>query len=141
MNDAVRGELKGYEVGDEPCARLLGSRLLESDPDPGRVRLSYEAGDAFCNPAGVVQGGFVAAMLDQTMFMAGIARLGPGFLLPTLEFKVSYLAPVLPGRLFGAGRIVRAGRRTLFLEAELSTADGELLATASATARIRARSA
>ncbi len=145
MNDTpqaaapARGELQGFAIGDEPCARLLGVRVLAREADPGRARLAFSADQRFCNPAGVVQGGFVAAMLDQCMFMAGVARLGEGFLFPTLEFKVSYLAPVPPGALEGEGVVLRAGRRTIFQEARLWDPEGNLLATSSATSRVRER--
>jgi uncharacterized protein (TIGR00369 family) len=53
-----------------------------------------------------VQGGFLAAMLDDTMGPALVATLPAGHFAPTLELKVSYLRPARVGPLFGEGRIV-----------------------------------
>ena len=40
--------------------------------------VAFTAGDAFLNAAGVVHGGFLAAMLDDTMGPALVAGLEPG---------------------------------------------------------------
>ena len=50
-----------------PCARHLGWTLLDYDAAAGWARLGFTARPDFLNPAGAVQGGFVAAMLDDTM--------------------------------------------------------------------------
>jgi uncharacterized protein (TIGR00369 family) len=120
-----------------PVALLLGWRLHEIDPRSGTIVVEYEAKPEFANPMGNVQGGIIAAMLDDTMGPALVATLPEGKFAPTLEMKVSYLeaAPV-GGRLFGHGRVVRSGRTIAFLAADLLDEQGRLVATASATARI-----
>ena len=50
-----------------PAARTLGWELLAVDPDAGTIEVAFAAGEAFLNPAGVIQGGFLAAMLDDTL--------------------------------------------------------------------------
>jgi acyl-coenzyme A thioesterase PaaI-like protein len=49
---------------------------------------------------------------------------------------VSFLRPARPGRLIGRGRIVHRDGDLVFLEASLSDADGAVIATATATARV-----
>jgi acyl-coenzyme A thioesterase PaaI-like protein len=49
---------------------------------------------------------------------------------------VSFVRPARPGTLIGEGRVVSRGRTIAFLAGELSTAAGELVATATATAYI-----
>ena len=85
---------------------------------------------------GVVQGGFLAAMLDDTMGPALVATLEPDQFAPTLELKVNFLRPARPGRLVGIGRVVHRGGTIAFLAGELQDSDGRVLATATATARI-----
>jgi uncharacterized protein (TIGR00369 family) len=65
-----------------------------------------------------------------------MATLPDGQVAPTLELKVSFLRPALPGRITGTGRVVHRGGSIAFLEGELRDEAGELLATATATARI-----
>jgi molybdopterin converting factor subunit 1 len=113
---------------------LLGMRPLHAEP--GHVRMEFHASEQFLNPAGMVQGGFLTAMLDDTMGPAAIAQLGPGHFTPTLELKVSFLRPARTGRLVCDGRVVHMGKSVAFLEGSLADADGNVVATATATARV-----
>ena len=85
---------------------------------------------------GNVQGGLLAAMLDDTMGPALVATLPAGQFAPTLEMKISYFEPAKVGVLWGHGRVVKRGGSTAFLEGDLTDDDGRLLARASATARV-----
>ena len=128
-------ELVGDHVLELPrYVDLLGMRPLLAEP--GHVRMEFTATEQFLNPAGVVQGGFITAMLDDTMGPAAVAQLGPGHFAPTLELKVSFLRPVGPGRLIGDGRVVHMGKSVAFLEGSLADEQGNVVATATATARI-----
>ena len=62
--------------------------------------------------------------------------LEPGQIAPTLELKVSFLRPAKLGPLVGRGRVAHKTRSVAFLEGELLNLAGEVVATASATARI-----
>lgn len=128
-------ELVGNHVLELPgYVDLLGMRPLSAEP--GHVRMEFTATEQFLNPAGVVQGGFITAMLDDTMGPAAVAQLGAGHFAPTLELKVSFLRPVGPGRLVGDGRVVHMGRSVVFLEGSLVDDEGNVVATATATARV-----
>jgi molybdopterin converting factor subunit 1 len=128
-------ELVGNHVLELPgYVDLLGMRPLSAEP--GHVRMEFTATEQFLNPAGVVQGGFITAMLDDTMGPAAVAQLGAGHFAPTLELKVSFLRPVGPGRLIGDGRVVHMGKSVAFLEGSLTDDDGNVVATATATARV-----
>ncbi len=128
---AVRGEVPG-----PPAAKLLGFKVLEAVPGSGRIRVQFEATDEFTNPIGNVQGGILAAMLDDTMGPALATTFGAHEFAPTLELKVSFVRPGKPGPIFGTGWVVHRGGSVAFLQGELHDAAGELLATGSATARL-----
>jgi uncharacterized protein (TIGR00369 family) len=119
-----------------PAAVLLGFELLEVEPERGRIRVQFAAKPEFTNPIGDIQGGFLAAMLDDTLGPALVATLPRDQFAPTLELKVNFIRPARPGILIGEGRIVSRGRSIAFLAGELTTETGELVATATATARI-----
>jgi uncharacterized protein (TIGR00369 family) len=119
------------------AAVLLGWELLQVDPEAGTIEIAFRADERFLNPAGVVQGGFLAAMLDDTLGPALVATLGPGEWAPTTDLHVQFLAPARPGRLVGRGRIVRRGAGIAFLAGELLREDAVVAATAVATASIR----
>jgi uncharacterized protein (TIGR00369 family) len=120
-----------------PAALLLGWELLSVDPDEGTIEVAFTATEQFLNPVGVVQGGLLAAMLDDTLGPALVATLGPGEFAPTAALHVQFLRPARPGRLVGRGRIVRRGAGVGFLAGELLDESGEVVATASATAVVR----
>jgi uncharacterized protein (TIGR00369 family) len=121
------------------AAVTLGWELVAVNPDEGTIEVAFAATDAFLNPAGVVQGGFLAAMLDDTLGPALVAGLDPGDFAPTTDLHVQFLRPAKPGRLLGRGRVVRRGRDVGFLAGELLDEDGAVVAVATATAQIRAR--
>jgi uncharacterized protein (TIGR00369 family) len=85
---------------------------------------------------GNVQGGFICAMLDDTLGPALVATLPKDHFAPTIELKVNFMRPAKPGVLIGTGRVVSRGGTIAFLAGELTSEQGELLATATATARI-----
>jgi len=122
--------------GAPPCATTLGAQLLSVEP--GHVRIRFDARLEFCNGMGNVQGGFLAAMLDDSMGPALFTLLDDGQFAPTLEMKVSFLRAANPGPVTGEGRVAHRTRNVAFLEGTLSTEGGDVLATATATARILA---
>jgi len=50
-----------------PSSKLLGWHLLDARPGEGWIRIGFDGRKDFCNPAGFIQGGILAAMLDDTM--------------------------------------------------------------------------
>jgi uncharacterized protein (TIGR00369 family) len=116
-------------------SRTLGFRLLAVNQAARRVEVAFEpAIEAVGNPMGQVQGGYVCAMLDECMSVAGMIASGMTCVVPTLEMKTSFLRPALPGPLKGVGWVVKWGRTICFTEGELYDPEGRLLAKASATA-------
>jgi uncharacterized protein (TIGR00369 family) len=119
-----------------PAAQTLGFKLHDVDPAAGTIHVEFDAKPEFLNPLGAVQGGFLAAMLDDTLGPALIATLPPDQFAPTIELKVNFIKPAQPGVIHGFGRVVSRGGTIAFLSGELKTPQGELIATATATARI-----
>jgi uncharacterized protein (TIGR00369 family) len=119
-----------------PCAHLLGWEMLEEDPEHGRVRLRFQGRPEFVNPAGFIQGGLLAAMLDDAMGPAALVMSGGTLFTSTINLQVSYLAPAKPGPLIAEGRVVQMGKTVAFLEAELSDENGVVVARATSAARL-----
>jgi len=117
-----------------PTALMLGYRMLALDSQRGWVRIRYEGKPEFCNPMGNVQGGIIAAMLDDAAATSAVVKAGERIVVPTLEFKTSFFAPARQGELFAEGRCLKLGKRAAFMEADLFDADGKLLARMSCTA-------
>ncbi|WP_343698585.1 PaaI family thioesterase [Caulobacter sp.] len=116
-------------------SQTLGFELLAVRQADREVEVGFTArADLLCNPMGQIQGGYVCAMLDEAMSVAGMISSGMTHVVPTLEMKTSFLRPAMPGRLRGVGRVVKWGRTVCFTEGELYDAEGHLLAKASGTA-------
>ncbi|OGB25457.1 MAG: phenylacetic acid degradation protein [Burkholderiales bacterium RIFCSPLOWO2_02_FULL_57_36] len=118
------------------AARTLGANIISVDFDTGAIEIEFEGKEEFINPAGKIQGGFLSAMLDDTMGPALAATLKADEFAPTLDLHVQFLSPAVPGKLHGVGRVVRRGGAVCFLAGELSQG-GKVVATAIATALIR----
>ncbi len=126
--------IERFNAKQPPTGILFGMKVLEVDQDAGRVRMSFEIDGRFCNPRGTVQGGIVAAMLDDAAAFAGIIALGvPGFI-ASMELKTSFFAAAMPGTLYAEGRCLKMGKSSCFLEADLTAADGKLLARLTSSA-------
>ena len=121
-----------------PAAVLLGWELVSVDPEAGTIEVAFTATERFLNLSGMIQGGFLAAMLDATLGPALSSSLGPGQFAPTTDLHVQFLRPAHPGRLTGRGRVVRRGKDIAFMAGELLDDADQVVAAATATAQIRA---
>lgn len=84
---------------------------------------------------GGVQGGLVAGYLDDVMGYAFVAATG-GELAPlNLDIAMTLIRLIPEGAIIlGKGRVVKAGRRVVFLEGELLAEDGTIYARSTSTA-------
>jgi uncharacterized protein (TIGR00369 family) len=121
-----------------PCAILLSLDILEAERETGRVTITFTAKPEFCNASGNIQGGFLAAMLDDCMGPAILIATNAEAFPSTIDLNVQFLAPAKPGQLIGKGRVVKIGKTIGFVEAELEDASGSILARATASVRITA---
>ena len=117
-----------------PGSALLGFKMVAVDRPAMQVEVQFDAKGDFCNPMRQIQGGYLCAMLDECMSVAGMVASDMTCVLPTLEMKTSFMRPTLPGTLRGIGRVVKYGRTIAFTEGELYDSDNRLLAKATATA-------
>ena len=118
-----------------PCMMTLNGSAIEMNREEQSLKMNFTIPLEFCHSGNVVQGGFVAAMLDATMAHTVFAHFDKIVGLPTLELKISYLRPSLAGSFSVEGSIVRAGKSIVFLQGKLFNGQGELTATASSTAK------
>ncbi|MBT4522855.1 MAG: PaaI family thioesterase [Halieaceae bacterium] len=118
------------------CVNSLGGSVVGVDPDNNSASMAFTIGPEFCHSGNIVQGGFVAAMLDAAMSHTVFGCIDNVGSLASLELKISYLAPSLTGTYTATGQIVKAGKSIAFLQGKLFASDGTLTATASSTAKI-----
>lgn len=116
------------------CDLTLGMVCVDKEA-PGRTVWRMAADERFTNPAGVLQGGFLAAFCDSSMGAAAVTSArGRAVAVANAEMKISFLAPVRPGgTLICEAEVVSSGRRVAFVEAGVRDGDGRLVARASST--------
>ncbi len=117
-----------------PHAELMGVAFDGFDRAREEITLRFRAPDSFITPRGSVQGGLVAGFLDEAMGWAHVWATDHAEAPLNLEISMSLLKPVPAGPLVGKGRVVRRGRKVIFLEGELFDEAGSLLARATSTA-------
>lgn len=120
-----------------PCSDTLGMQLAEVHQDEMRIVVDFTADQSFANPTGAIQGGFIAAMLDEAISTCLIIASNVTMTAPTLEMKVSYLAPLFVGPAKVEAKVLKFGKSVAFSEARCMAPDGKVVATATATAAPR----
>jgi uncharacterized protein (TIGR00369 family) len=122
------------------CDLTLGLSCVEKSV-PGVTVWTMRVDERFLNPVGIVQGGFLAAMLDSAMgasalTSAGNRRVG----VANTEMKVSFLRSVTVGDVLTCtATVLKAGSTISFVEGKIVNALGEVVATASSSYLIRER--
>ncbi len=116
-----------------PCWDLF--EAIPRKMEPGDVEIQFVGSARHENPYGQIQGGLLAAMIDNCIGPA-VYLVAPDRQSTTIEMKVTYLAPALPGEtLIGRAEVLKHGRTAAFVEVALrkDDAEGTLVAKASAT--------
>ena len=93
-----------------PPATSTCSAYARSHAEPGLMRFEFQATEQLYNPAGVVQGGFLTAMLDESMGPAALSITRPRPCDPDPRPERQLPAPATAGRLVGEGRVVHWAR-------------------------------
>ncbi|MBC9033320.1 PaaI family thioesterase [Sphingomonas sp. JC676] len=117
-------------------ARLLGWEVRAIDPAAQTIEIGFVLDDRFLNPAGNVQGGFLAAMLDDTQGPALFSASGGTVYAPTIDFHIVCLKPARPGHFTGKARVISLGKTIAVTEAELFDEGGALVARGTFTSRV-----
>jgi uncharacterized protein (TIGR00369 family) len=119
-----------------PSSKLLGWHLLDARPEQGWIRIGFDGKPEFCNPAGFIQGGILAAMLDDTMGPAVFIMTDGKLYTATITMTVNFLAPASPGPIVGEANVTQLGKTIAFVEGKVMAEGGAVLATATASARL-----
>jgi uncharacterized protein (TIGR00369 family) len=118
------------------ASALLGWTLRAVDPPAGTIEIGFTVDDRFGNPQGFVQGGIIAAMLDDTHGPALFAHVDGKVFPVTIDCNISFIKAAQFGNFVGKGRLVNMGKTIAFTEAELFDEAGELIARGTFTSRL-----
>lgn len=110
---------------------LTGMRVTRADAEGSAFEM--EVVPEHLQAYGTAHGGILAGLLDAAMGLAVLGRLPADRGCATVEMKVNYTAPAMPGALRGTGRVLHQGRRMLVASAEAHDAEGRMVACAQGT--------
>lgn len=131
--------LRAVAAGHLPPSPMAATVPMSfTEVDAGFVKLTARAGDQHLNPQGGVHGGFAATVLDSVTGCAVHSMLEAGVGYGTIDLHVKMLRPVpCDQELLAEARLVHLSRNIATSEGTLKSADGKLLATATATCFIK----
>ena len=123
------------EVPRTPVISLLGGEVESVDAEAGTLRARYVGRDEFRNPAGLVQGGMLSAMLDDVTASLVDATLTTGQGVATLSLNVSFMRPAHVGPIEAEASMMRRGKDICHVMGRLQQ-DGKDVATAIAVCKV-----
>ena len=112
-----------------PVFRAMQARVMDFDLAAGHLTIRFPVLHEQLNPFGNMQGGMVAAMIDNTLGPLSMAVAPPNF---TRHFEIKYRQPVHPGmgHVLVTGGVVSREKRRLYLAAKVTDDGGNELAVA-----------
>jgi uncharacterized protein (TIGR00369 family) len=122
------------------CDLTLGLTCVEKGADATTIwRMRVD--ERFLNPAGIVQGGFLSAMMDSAMGASAVLSVEDRKVyVANTEMKSSFLRPVRDGEVLTCtANVLKPGNVVAFLQAHVRDDLGNLVATASSTYLIKER--
>jgi len=114
----------------------LGFTLTRGD---GWARASLECDERHLNPHGTVHGAVLFALIDTAMGAATMGVIDEGSLCATIEINTRFLEPVFAGTLTADVQVIKAGRRIVHLEADLTNGAERSIARASGSFAVIAK--
>jgi len=116
------------------CDLTLGLRCVDKS-QPGTTVWEMLADERFANPGGVMQGGFLGAMMDSAMGASAVTSLeGRKARVANAEMKVNFLKSAAVGSLLTCtAKVVGSGRTVIFVTGEIRDERDRLVATGSST--------
>jgi uncharacterized protein (TIGR00369 family) len=117
--------------------QFLGFHVEEAKLDYCRMRVPFRP--EFNQPAGVMHGGVIMALIDTVVVPAiGSAYDEPREIF-TIDISVRFIAPIVNEDAIAEGWVVKRGRSIVFLDAEVRTGSGTIAATGSLVYKVSSK--
>ncbi|MEM8749822.1 MAG: PaaI family thioesterase [Pseudomonadota bacterium] len=120
-----------------PSARWMGMELIEHRADERFSKVSFAPNKDMINFGGVIQGGFLTAMMDDAMGFNTFISLGMKYALASIDLHTHFFKAVKMGTVIVEARVTRSGKSVAFVEAQLFDCDGDLAARATSSCKLR----
>lgn len=115
-----------------PIFEAMKGEFIEFNLEKGHLKNRFPVLNEQLNPYGNMQGGMIAAAIDNTLGPLSLLVAPPNF---TRHLEVKYKKIVSPetGYIYVTGTLLEKKKRLLFFQASVVNSDGEELASAKAT--------
>ena len=124
----VQGYIKANRFGEllNMDFKMLGQ---------GEIDYSMKITESHLATPLAAHGGAISALMDATMGVCALSQvLSEDKVVSTIEMKVSFVSPALLGDvLSGKAKIVKTGKRILFVEGEIVNQNGKIISVATGT--------
>lgn len=126
------GERASELLMPPPVFDEMGGEFIEFSQEEGWLRTRFPVKPQYLNPYRTMQGGMIAAAVDNTLGPLSMLVASPNV---TRKLEMKYSQPVYSNlkHLYVLGRLLIREGRTLHFTAEVRKEDGTLLARARAT--------
>ena len=118
-------------VKNTPYLKLLGIEAVEFEV--GKAVLSLPMHEKLRQPYGLLHGGATASLIDTATAFAVVSVLEADEKASTVDLTLQFLRPHTNGTITCTAIIKRAGKRLLFVSAEVVNEENKLIATALST--------
>ena len=112
---------------DVPVNKFFGYTLVSRKQ--GEATISMEVKPQFLQEEGLVQGGILSAIADTAAVYTFYPDLEEGSTMTSIEFKVNFLRPAVPGRgpLVARAKAIQRGRKIGVCDVEVSQSEDLVL--------------
>jgi uncharacterized protein (TIGR00369 family) len=109
------------KLAANPFIKFVGIQVPQLGKGYARFLLPFKP--ELANSIGLLQGGVLAALGDETVAFALYSLVKEGETINTVEMKINFLAAVKEGEVIAEGRIAKRGRTISLGEFEVRQAD------------------
>lgn len=117
--------------GFNPFGDLIGLKFVEAKD--GRSICTLTIDKKLLNPHGVLHGGVMYSLADTNMGAALYTTMEEDELCASIEVKINYFSAVSSGKIVCKSKLIHRTGKIAFLESEVYSEDGKLIAKATAT--------
>jgi uncharacterized protein (TIGR00369 family) len=131
MSENVSAQRVQELITRAPFHEWLGLEVIAVHPDGIELKATWRE-EWVVNPERrYTHGGVLAALIDLAADWALVSRTGRG--VPTIDMRVDYHSPAMPGDLTLRGNVIKWGNQFSVAEAQIFDQQGRLLASGRGT--------
>ena len=131
MSENVTPQRVQQLITRAPFHQWLGLEVIAVHPDGIELKATWRE-EWVVNPERrYTHGGVLAALIDLAADYALVSRTGRG--VPTIDMRVDYHSPAMPGDLILRGNVIKFGSQFSVAEAQIFDRQGKLLASGRGT--------